>query len=289
MSPGDEHDYRGKDQGGRADDPYSTLGGTRQTRTRLPDGDPGNPNARRPVRNSRSLVTITGIVVLLVAAIAFANRGGGSDDDASPGARSSGAAGSAPTAATGTKPVEGKNGAIPSGFAHDEQGAQSAAANYAVALGSAEMFNSDTRRDIVQSIADSSTATKLQSGFDADYSQGFLEQIGLDTDGTAPAGSTFVNRTLPAGTKVKSYSSSTAEIEVWCSGLFGLTGEKSTKPVTSGWFTVTMQLKWNGSDWKILETSQRSGPSPVTGDNPVSGSDEIADAVNQFGGFTYAR
>ncbi|MFI1786784.1 hypothetical protein [Streptomyces rubiginosohelvolus] len=289
MSPGDEHDYRGKDQGGLADDPYSTLGGTRQTRTRLPDGDPGNPTARRPVRNSRSLVTITGIVVLLVAAIAFANRGGGSDDDASPGAKSSGAAGSAPTAATGTKPVEGRNGTIPSGFARDEQGAQSAAANYAVALGSAKMFNSDTRRDIVQSIADSSTATKLQSGFDADYSQGFLEQIGLDTDGSAPAGSTFVNRTLPAGTKVKSYSSSTAEIEVWCSGLFGLTGEKSTKPVTSGWFTVTMQLKWNGSDWKILETSQRSGPSPVTSDNPVSGSDEIADAVNQFGGFTYAR
>ncbi|MBK3533878.1 hypothetical protein JHN61_34030 [Streptomyces sp. MBT67] len=289
MSPGDEHDYRGKDQGGRADDPYSTLGGTRQTRTRLPDGDPGNPTARRPVRNSRSLVTITGIVVLLVAAIAFANRGGGSDDDASPGVKSSGAAGSGPTAATGTKPVEGKNGTIPSGFARDEQGAQSAAANFAVALGSAEMFNQEQRRDIVQSLADSSTATKLQSGFDADYSQGFLEQIGLETDGSAPAGSTFVNRTLPAGTKVKSYSSSTAEIEVWCSGLFGLTGEKSTKPVTSGWFTVTMQLKWNGSDWKILETSQRSGPSPVTGDNPVSGSDEIADAVNQFGGFTYAR
>ncbi|MZG01598.1 hypothetical protein [Streptomyces sp. SID5614] len=289
MSPGDEHDYRGKDQGGRADDPYSTLGGTRQTRTRLPDGAPGNPTARRPVRNSRSLVTITGIVVLLVAAIAFANRGGGSDDDASPGAKSSGAAGSGPTAATGTKPVEGKNGTIPSGFARDEQGAQSAAANYAVALGSAEMFNQEQRRDLVQSLADSSTATKLQSGFDADYSQGFLEQIGLDADGSAPAGSTFVNRTLPAGTKVKSYSSSTAEIEVWCSGLFGLTGEKSTKPVTSGWFTVTMQLKWNGSDWKILETSQRSGPSPVTGDNPVSGSDEIADAVNQFGGFTYAR
>ncbi|MFE7139888.1 hypothetical protein ACFVAG_19280 [Streptomyces sp. NPDC057644] len=289
MSPGDEHDYRGKDQGSRPDDPYSTLGGTRQTRTRLPDGDPGHPGARRPARNSRSLVTITGIVVLLVAAIAFANRGGGSEDDASPGAKTSGSAGSAPTAATGTKPVQGKNGTIASGFAQDEQGAQSAAANYAVALGSAEMFNQEQRRDIVQSLADSSTATKLQSGFDADYSQGFLEQIGLETDGSAPAGSTFVNRTLPAGTKVKSYSSSTAEIEVWCSGLFGLTGEKSTKPVTSGWFTVTMQLKWNGSDWKILETSQRSGPSPVTGDNPVSGSDEIADAVNQFGGFTYAR
>ncbi|MFI1226908.1 MULTISPECIES: hypothetical protein [unclassified Streptomyces] len=290
MSPGDEHDYRGKDQGSRPDDPYSTLGGTRQTRTRLPDGDAGHPHTRRPVRNSRSLVTITGVVVLLIAAIAFANRGGGSsDDDASPGAKRTGTAGSGPTAATGTKPVPGKNGTIASGFARDEQGAQSAAANYAVALGSAEMFNEDRRREIVESIADSSTTAKLQSGFDADYSQGFLAQIGLDTDGSAPDGSTFVNRTLPAGTKLKSYSSSTAEVEVWCSGLFGLTGDKSTKPVTSGWFTVTMQLKWNGSDWKVLKTSQRNGPSPVTGDNPVSGSDEIADAVNQFGGFTYAR
>ncbi len=41
MSPGDEHDYRPTDRGGRTDDPYSTLGGTRQTRTRLPDSDVG--------------------------------------------------------------------------------------------------------------------------------------------------------------------------------------------------------------------------------------------------------
>ncbi|MFJ9620843.1 hypothetical protein [Streptomyces sp. NPDC101181] len=289
MSPGDEHDYRGKDQGSRPDDPYSTLGGTRQTRTRLPDGDAGNPGARRPVRNSRSLITITGVVVLLIAAIAFANRGGGSDDGASRNTANPGAGGSAPTAATGTKPVQGKNGTIASGFARDEQGAQSAAANYAVALGSAEMFNQEQRASIVRSLAHSSSLATLQSGFDADYSQEFLKQIGLNADGSAPAGSTFVNRTLPAGTKVTSYSSNQAEVEVWCAGLFGLTGDKSTKPVTSGWFTVTMSLKWNGSDWKVIKTGQQTGPSPVTGDNPVSQSDEIADAVNEFGGFTYAR
>ncbi|MFD7444529.1 hypothetical protein [Streptomyces sp. NPDC059909] len=265
------------------------IGGTGQTRTRLPEtGGSGDVygGARRPVRNSRSFITVVGVVVLLIAAIAFANRGDGADtpetDGKAPG-------GTAPTAATGVRPVTGKNGEIPTGYARDEQGAQSAAANYAVALGSDGMFNEQRRHAIVEAIADSSSLSKLQSGFDADYSQAFLDQIGLNADGSAPDGATFVSRTLPAGTKVKSFANSSADVDVWCVGLFGLTGEQSTKPVTSGWFTVTVKLKWNGSDWKVLETSQKTGPTPVTGDNPVSGSEEIAGAVDEFGGFTYAR
>ncbi|WP_405807653.1 hypothetical protein OG729_21095 [Streptomyces sp. NBC_00210] len=284
MSLGDEHGYGGE-SGGRTDDDF---GGTGQTRTRLPGGADTDVygGARRPVRNSRSLITVVGVVVLLIAAIAFANQGGGDDGTSAEGEKGAGAA---PTAATGVRPVKGEAGGIPSGFARDEQGAQSAAANYAVALGSDGMFNTQRRQSIVKSIADSSTLDKLQSGFDADYSPAFLTQIGLSADGAAPAGSTFVNRTLPAGTKVKSFSSEAADVDVWCMGLFGLTGAKSTKPVTNGWFTVSVKLKWTGSDWKVLATSQKTGPTPVTGDNPVSGSDEIAGAVKEFGGFTYAR
>ncbi|MET8732081.1 hypothetical protein ABZV81_33645 [Streptomyces parvus] len=289
MSPGDEHDYRGKDQGGRADDPYSTLGGTRQTRTRLPDGDPGNPGARRPVRNSRSLVTITGIVVLLVAAIAFANRGGGSDDEASPGTKSPGTAGSAPTAATGTKPVEGRNGTIPSGFAHDEQGAQSAAANFAVALGSAEMFNSDTRSGIIEATHDPAVVPKLKASLDAAYSPGFYANVGLNEDGTTPTGLTFISRTVPVGTKVVDMDRDAATVEVWCTGLVGLAGEGATKPVTGTWFTISQKLKWVAGDWKISSSSQTEGPTPVNGDNRASTADDMAAAVDGYGGFTYAR
>ncbi|MER6120300.1 hypothetical protein [Streptomyces sp. NPDC001743] len=284
-------DGYGNDSGRTGDGGYSTLGGTRQTRTRLPDGEGGDGyGPRRPARSSRSLITVVGVIVLLLAAIAFANMGGGDGDGGKGASGGNGKkADAAPTAATGTKPVTGTNGQIPSGFAHDEQGAQSAAANYAAVLGSDGMFNEDRRHEIVATLADSSTAATLQDGFDADYSQAFLAQIGLNTDGSAPAGSTFVNRTVPVGAKVKQYSPETTEVDVWCTGLFGLTGDKSTKPVTSGWFTVTVRLKWSGADWKILETGQKQGPTPVNGDNPVSGSDEIADTVNGFGGFTYAR
>ncbi|MEU5215155.1 hypothetical protein AB0G79_03020 [Streptomyces sp. NPDC020807] len=277
MSLGDEHDG------------YGGVGGARQTRTRLPEGNSGDVygGARRPTRSSRSLITVVGVVVLLIAAIAFANRGEGDPADAAP---TTGAAGKpAPTAATGTRPVTTRNGPLPTGHPQTEQGAQSAATNYAVALGSADMFNTDRRHEIVDALADPSTLDKLRSDFDADYSQDFLEQIGLKQDGTAPAGATFVSRTIPVGSKVTSYSDTAAEIDVWSVGMFGLTGASSTKPVTHGWFTISVKLSWTGSDWKLLSTTQRTGPTPVSGDNPVSGSEEIADAVKEFGGFTYAR
>ncbi|MGV9275130.1 hypothetical protein [Streptomyces griseosporeus] len=264
------------------------YGGTGQTRTRLPEGDPYG-GARRTARSSsRSLVTVVGVVVLLIAAIAFANRGGG-DSAADNTPADATKPETTATAPTGVAPVRTGTGGIPTGFAHDQQGAESAASNYAVALGSDGMFNATRRHEIVEAIADPSAVDRLQAGFDADYSAAFLKKIGLNNDGSTPPGTTFVNRTLPAGTKATSFTTTAATVEVWCNGLFGLAGEDSTNPVTSGWFTVTIKLNWTGGDWKVVETSQKTGPTPVTGDNPISGAEEIGKAVKEFGGFTYAR
>ncbi|MFK0151022.1 hypothetical protein ACIQVK_02935 [Streptomyces sp. NPDC090493] len=266
---------------------------TGHTRTRLPEGDPYGGASRRGGRSSsRSLVTVVGVVVLLIAAIAFANRGegNGSSNSAGTGGSSSGnqpAASS--TSASGTKPVETKSGGIPSGFAHDTQGAQSAAANYAVTLGSTGMYNKEDRHRIVDSLYTSTAATRLQSAMDAAYSTDFLGKLGLDANGNPPKGSTFVSRTVPVGTEVTSSSDGATVVAVWCNSLSGIAGNSSTTPVTSNWFTVTMTLNWSGGDWKILQSSQTSGPAPVTGDGTVSGSDEISKAVEEFGGFTYAR
>ncbi|MFJ8854232.1 hypothetical protein [Streptomyces sp. NPDC102437] len=288
MSHGDENGY----DSGRTDDEYSTIGGTRQTRTRLPDGAGGDGyNApRRPARASRSLITMAGVVVLLIAAIAFANMGGGRGDGNDGDSASAGnKPEAASTAATGTKPVTGKNGTIPSGFAHDEQGAQSAASNYAVALGSVGMFNAHTRRSIVETTHDPAVVENLLTALTKAYSPGFLENVGLNKDGTTPSGLTFVSRTIPVGTKVVERSGDTATVEVWCTGLVGMAGQGSTKPVTATWFTISEKLKWVGGDWRIESSSQKEGPTPVNGDNRASTADEIAGAVEGYGGFTYAR
>ncbi|MEV5725527.1 hypothetical protein ACFV83_25470 [Streptomyces pharetrae] len=269
MSLGDEHDPGGS--GG--------YGGTGHTRTRLPDPDPYG-GARRPGRSSsRSLVTVVGVVVLLIAAIAFANRG---DEDAPAAAEDPEQPRPAATAPTGTRPVN-------SGYAHDEQGAQSAAANYAVALGSAEMFDEGKRDAILRAIITPSRVADFAATLDKAYTPAFNKNVGLNEDGTTPKGYTFVSRTNPIGTKVTESSSDTATVEVWCSGLLGLAGEKSTTPVTNSWFTITMQLEWTADDWKIVTHSQKEGPSPVPGDDRASSADEMAKAVQEYGGFTYAR
>ncbi|MER5279636.1 hypothetical protein ABT025_28425 [Streptomyces sp. NPDC002809] len=286
------HDDGYGNDSGRTGDGYSTIGGTRQTRTRLPDGEGGDGyGPRRPARSSRSLVTVVGVIVLLLAAIAFANMGGGDGNDGDGASGSNGKkAGAAPTAATGTKPVTGKNGEIPSGFAHDEQGAQSAAANYSVALGSAEMFNRERRQAIAVAVYAPVVAAARQDDLNNVYSdQSFLSNIGLNADGTAPAGQTFISRSNPVGTKVVKFDGTTASVAVWYSALFGLAGEGSKNPVSESWFTNTFDLTWINGDWKVTDFTQKDGPAPVGRDQAASPAGEMADAVEQFGGFTYAR
>ncbi|MCD7445476.1 hypothetical protein K4B79_45760 [Streptomyces lincolnensis] len=271
MSPGDDHDTSAS--GGYA--------GTGHTRTRYPDAPTDvYGGARRPGRSSsRSLVTVVGVVVLLIAAIAFANRGG--DDSSTPDTAGSQPQ-AAPTAPTGKTPVK-------SGFAQDEQGAQSAAANYAVALGSSDMFSKAKRDAILQAIITPARVSAFEATLDKAYTPQFNKNVGLNEDGTTPAGYTFVSRTSPIGTKATETSSSNATVEVWCNGLLGLAGESSTNPVTSSWFTITMKLEWTNGDWKIVTHSQKDGPAPVPGDERASTADEMAKAVEEYGGFTYAR
>lgn len=159
---------------------HGEVGGTGQTRTRLPDSptDPYGP-ARRTPRTARSLVTVVGVVVLLIAAIAFANQAPDTPEDKP--ADNNPAASS--TTATGTTPVTGKTSGIPRGFAHDEQGAQSAAANYAVALGSDGMFKKNTRHALVDGIYAPDVAARMKGPQDEAYSAEFLARLGLDANG----------------------------------------------------------------------------------------------------------
>ncbi|RCG18997.1 hypothetical protein DTL70_25720 [Streptomyces diacarni] len=286
---GDEYDGRT-----RTSDyaPGASEGSRTTTRTRLPGNEAGGSGGRPPSRPGRSLITVVAVVVLLIAAIAFANRGGGGGEDG--GAASDDSRGgdsrAQPTAPTGEKPVKNSSDTtIPSGFAHTEQGAQSAAANYAVALVSADMMKKSQRDAIVQRLFVPAKVDETQRKMDKAYSSALFEKIGLDKNGAAKSGAKFVSRTAPVGTSVREYKKSSARLAVWCTGVFGNAGKKSTNPVRSDWFTLSLDLKWTDGDWKVQDFSQKEGPAPVNGDNTASSADEISDAVEKFGGFTYAR
>ncbi|MFD8736807.1 hypothetical protein ACFV06_18085 [Streptomyces sp. NPDC059618] len=283
MSLGDEPGYG---DGPRGDD--GGYGGSGQTRTRLPDrpGDVYGGARRGRGSSSRSLVTVVGVVVLLIAAIAFANRG---DNTGASGGGSGDKARTSPTAPSGNHPVTTKTTGIPSGFPHTREGAESAAANYAVALGSTGMFNTATRHGIVRAIYTAAAVDRLQGPMDQAYSTDFLSRLGLDANGNAPSGDTFVSRTVPVGTEVGHFDASGAKISVWYMGLIGMSGQTSTDPVSSTWKTWTFELQWDNGDWKIVADSQTDGPAPVPGDDKAATSDEISKAIEEYGGFTYAR
>lgn len=180
-------------------------------------------------------------------------------------------------------------GVIPTGYAHDAQGAQSAAANYATVLVSADILKPARRAELVQQVFVTDKQAALTAKFDKAYSAEFLSKLGLDQNGDAAAGDTYVSRTVPIGTKVTSASATSAAVEVWCTGLYGTAGADSTDPVTTDWFTMTLQMRWADSDWKVDSFSQKDGPAPVPGDDKASSADEMAKAVQEYGGFTYAR
>ncbi|MEU6242807.1 hypothetical protein [Streptomyces sp. NPDC047024] len=271
MSPGDEHGYTD----------------TARTRLRLPE----DPYTHSPRRNSsRGLVTVVGVVVVLIAAIAFANRGDTprnttTDKNTPSGNHPSTSA----TSPTGTDPVGAKTGGIPTGYAHSRQGAESAGANYATALVSADFLKPARRTEIVKQVFVPSQQASLSQKFDKAYNPKFLSDIGLDANGNPAAGQTYVSRTAPIGTKTTGYADSVATVEVWCTGLYGTAGDRSTSPVTSDWFTLTLRLNWSGGDWKVESFSQEDGPAPVPGDDKASSADQMAKAVQEYGGFTYAR
>ncbi|AEW94949.1 integral membrane protein [Streptantibioticus cattleyicolor NRRL 8057 = DSM 46488] len=239
-------------------------------------------------------MTVVGIVVLLIAALAFANRQGGGSGSAASGSDATGGSGKAPgpaaTAPTGQRPVTTKTSGIATGFPGTAEGAQSAAANYAVALGGDGMFDAARRREIVGAVYDPAVANATIARLDKTYTDaGLLKRVGLTPKGTAPAGLTFVSRATPVGTKLDALGNGTAKVEVWCSSLFGLAGDGSTNPVSESWYTTTFDLRWADNDWKVTGFSQKDGPTPVGRDQTASTAKEMTDAVNGFGGLTYAR
>lgn len=116
-----------------------------------------------------------------------------------------------------------------------------------------------------------------------------LSGYGLDAQGQPPTGLTFVSRTVPVGTRTDGYTADSTKALVWCTGLEGLAGTSSTKPVSANWFTLTLSLRWTGGDWKLTDFSTQNGPAPVPADQQAASADEITGAVQQFGGFRYAR
>jgi hypothetical protein len=200
------------------------------------------------------------------------------------------AAASLPGGATASLPggATALRAGVPVGYARTQDGAQSAAVNYAVAYGSADMFVPARRHAIVATIVERARRQNLTKELDQAFTtvgKGYQ----LDESGQPPDGLTFVSRTAPIGVRLVAFGGGTATVEVWTAGIVGLAGEGSPTPVTEAWTTATIQLHWSEKDWKWVSFTQRDGPVPASGLQTASTAADVVAGVRDFAGLRYAR
>lgn len=267
-----------------------------RTRVKLPP-DPYRDDEPRPGRGRRPLILLAALVAL-VAAITIVNRSTHHSGGSPTAGQSSAVSGSSNPAVNPTGPVTSQfdgsglpgNTAdgVPIGYPHTARGAESAAANYVVAYASSAMINPTERHKLIDAIADPTIASDLQTQLDTAYTQ-VDNSLGLSADGVPPSGQTFVQRSAPVGVTLVKSSSNDATVSVWTVTLSGLAGQGSTHPVVENWSTITVTLRWTGGDWKWVSFASVDGPVPTSGQQVVSGGQDLQKAVNQFGGLRYAR
>ena len=270
---------------------------TGQTRTRLPDNDGdiyGSGRRPRAGMSSRNLVTIVGVIVLLLAAIAFANRGGSGNSETPAGD----SAKDAPTTPSPPPP--------PAPSRSPARTAASPRASPRRSRGRSRRrrimrWRSVQRRHVLkptdgtrssEHVYRATVAAARKNDLDKAYST-HLPQAARSRRRTAtrPQGMTFVSRTNPSARRLESFKGDTAKVsKSGTPASSASAGDRSPRtPVTESWFTIHLQLQWAGGDWKVDDFTQKDGPAPIGRDQTAASADDMTKAVQGFGGFTYAR
>ncbi|WP_405166472.1 hypothetical protein OG203_16095 [Nocardia sp. NBC_01499] len=136
---------------------------------------------------------------------------------------------------------------VPVGYAHDREGAATAAVNTMQALTQAGQGR----------IAMDAVETALLARDPGPHLRDSM-RIGRDR----PAGSDVVN-VVPAAVSVTAFTSSSARVMVWTMAVSrSAITEGAPVSVVTAWATHTVELVWERGDWKAKDAIGRVGPSP---------------------------
>lgn len=224
------------------------------------------PGHIRRVRPRWGWAGLLAVAALAVAALALTHPARRSP---APLAHPRGPAAAAPAA----------SGGAPAGIGatHTRAGALVAAENDLVAYSSSAVFSPRARAALLKSILVPSRIPAVAARWARD-APALTARFNLSPSGAPPAGEVFVDRTVPFGAHLVSYTPTTARVSVWAVGMVGLAGASSRVPVTAGWVTSTITLDWTPLGWRWAGATQVSGPTPIAAPLAPSGAASIAAA-----------
>ena len=172
------------------------------------------------------------------------------------------------------------------GYAHSQEGAVAAAANYTRVLSSDLILDDARRRAAIDTLAAPEAKARLQKTFDQAVAS--LRQ-GLGVTGAGGDGAQVLLRATPVGWRVEDYSSSAATVAIWVTSVAGSLGQTSQPaPIREGWGTTTVSLRWVDGDWKQVASTTTDGPVPIADVAPPTAAGELVTKANEFKEFTYA-
>jgi hypothetical protein len=172
------------------------------------------------------------------------------------------------------------------GYAHSQEGAVAAAANYTRVLSSDLILDDARRRAAIDTLAAPEAKARLQKTFDQAVAS---LRAGLGVTGAAAKDTQVLMRATPVGWRVVDYDSQAAKVAIWVTSVAGSLGQTSQPaPIREGWGTTTVQLRWAGGDWKQVASSTVDGPVPIADVAPPTAAPELLGQANEFKEFTYA-
>jgi hypothetical protein len=172
------------------------------------------------------------------------------------------------------------------GYAHSQDGAVAAAANFTRVLSSDLILDTRQRRAAIDVLAAPEARGRLQRTFDQAVAS--LRQ-GLGMTGPAAQDAQVLLRATPVGWRVEDYGAGSAKVAIWVTSVGGSTGGATGQvPIREAWGTTTVTLRWVGGDWKQVDSTTVDGPVPIADVAPPTATPELLDKANEFKEFTYA-
>jgi hypothetical protein len=170
---------------------------------------------------------------------------------------------------------------MPVGYARTDDGAVTAATTLLAALGGRVVVDPAQRKAALDAVVLPAAREKVEMQLRVDAAG--AEAAGLTA---ALADGSLVARTIPAGSRLVSFTAEAATVEVWAVSLLGT---RTLNRATARWNTTTVALRWDSGDWKLTSVEGRSGPVPSPGRDVPSRFDDLLAALAGLEGYTYAR
>jgi hypothetical protein len=204
-----------------------------------------------------------------------------------PPATGDGTAAAAPATAAASRAVGPRRylDGVGVGYAHSQEGAVAAAANFTRVLSSDLILDEARRRAAIDVLAAPEARSRLQKTFDQAVVS--LRQ-GLGAAGAAGQDAQVLLRATPVGWRVESFDAGTARVAIWVTSVGGSVGGATAAPIREAWGTTTVELRWAGGDWKQVDSTTVDGPVPIADVAPPTAAPELLGKANEFKEFTYA-